>query len=112
MIPPEAEFLVGGLVCALAALAASALAAGHSWQAWIPLLFSAILFLTALIFGAKAGLLGSVLAAVVFAMFLFSPIGKISVADQTARTNLGWMILTGIAFSFLFAPPRSRFPHR
>jgi K+-sensing histidine kinase KdpD len=112
VIPRKAEFLVGGLVCALAALAASALAAGHSWQVWMPLLFSAVLFFTAVIFGARAGLLGSLLAALIFAMFLFSPTGKISVANDTARTNLGWMLLTGIAFSFLFAPPRPRFPHR
>lgn len=99
-------------MCALAAFGVSALAAGHSWQVWIPLCFSVVLLLTALIFGTRAGLLGSVLAALVFAVFLFSPIGKISVADQTARTNLGWMTLTGIAFSFLFGSPRSGLPHR
>lgn len=109
---PKAEFVVGGLFCTIAALLATAVAAGHPWSVWIPLFFSAVLFLTALLFGSRAGLLGSVLAALVFALFLFSPTGKLSVADQTARTNLGWMTLTGIAFSFLFAPPRSRFPHR
>lgn len=85
------------------------IAAGHSWQVWIPLIFSAVLFLVALLFGVRAGLLGTFLSALVFAVFLLSPIGKINVADQAARTNLGWMILTGIAFSFLFAPSGSRF---
>ncbi|HLW54765.1 MAG TPA: DUF4118 domain-containing protein [Candidatus Angelobacter sp.] len=107
-IPSAAEPLVGGLGCALAALAVSAVAAGHGWEVWIPLFFSVVLLVNALFFGTRAGLMGSVLAALVFAIFLFSPIGKIDVADQTARTNLGWMTLTGIAFSFLFAPPRSR----
>jgi hypothetical protein len=111
-ISPRAEFLIGGLMCALAAFAVSALAAGHSWQVWIPLCFSAVLLLTALIFGTPAGLLGSVLAALVFTLFLFSPTGKISIADQTARTNLGWMMLTGVAFSFLFGPPSSGLPNR
>lgn len=107
---PWAEFLIGGLVCALAAVVSGALAAGHTWEAWIPLCFSTVLLLTAVIFGMYAGLLGSVLAALVFAVFLFSPTGRMNVADQTARTNLGWMTVTGIAFSFLFGPSRSRFP--
>lgn len=111
-ISPAIPSLAGGGICALTALAASALAAGRSWQSWMPLAFTAVLFLTALLFGSRAGLLGSVLAALIFSLFLFAPIGKIAVADPTARMNLGWMTLTGIAFSLLFAPPRSRFPRR
>jgi hypothetical protein len=33
--------------------------------------------------------------------------GNIQVADESARGNLGWMMLIGIGFSFLFAPPTS-----
>jgi K+-sensing histidine kinase KdpD len=73
-------------------------------------MFTSVLFLTALAFGSRAGLLGSVLAALVFAVFLFSPTGRIDVANDTARMNLGWMTLTGIAFSLLFAPADSRMP--
>jgi hypothetical protein len=29
------------------------------------------------------------------------------VTDEAARGNLGWMMLIGIGFSFLFAPPAS-----
>lgn len=113
LVPPRrVESLLGSLVCVLAALAASFVAAGHAWQIWLPLGFSAVLFLTALVFGTRAGLLGSVLAALIFAVFLFSPTGKLAVANQTARANLAWMILTGVAFSFLFAPSRSRLRHR
>lgn len=111
-ISPAIASLAGGGICGLIALAASGLAAGRTWQSWMPLAFTAVLFLTALLFGSRAGLLGSVLAALIFSLFLFAPIGKIAVADPTARMNLGWMTLTGIAFSLLFAPPRSRFPRR
>jgi hypothetical protein len=48
-----------------------------------------------------------VLAALVFADYLFSPVGSIEVANDSARANLGWMLLIGIGFSFLFAPPTS-----
>jgi len=45
----------------------------------------------------------------VFAAFLFAPTGSVSVANESARANLGWMLLIGIGFSFLFAPPGSGF---
>jgi K+-sensing histidine kinase KdpD len=72
-----------------------------------PLIFTAVLLVTAAIFGARAGILGTVLAALVFAGFLFGPLGSIQVANDSARANLGWMLLIGIGFSFLFAPPSS-----
>jgi K+-sensing histidine kinase KdpD len=115
MWPPisrVAEPWIGGLVSMLAAFATTALAAGHPWRVWVPLIFTGMIFLIALLFGFRAGLLGTVLAALVFAVFLFPPTGRINVADPAARTNLGWMMLTGIAFSFLFAPSGSRFRHR
>jgi K+-sensing histidine kinase KdpD len=103
------DSLIGGVVCAIAALLASALAAGHSWQVWVPLVFSAVLLLTAWLFGLRAGILGTLLAAAVFAIFLFGPVGSVRVASEAARANLGWMLLIGIAFSLLFAPTTSGF---
>jgi K+-sensing histidine kinase KdpD len=102
------DSLVGSVLCVIAALVVSVLAAGHSWQVWVPLAFSAVLLLTAWFFGLRAGILGTILAALVFAIFLFAPTG-LRVADATARTNLGWMLLIGIAFSLLFAPATSGF---
>ncbi len=105
------DSLIGGVICAIAALVVSALAAGHSWQAWVPLVFSAVLLLTAWFFGLRAGILGTLLAAAVFATFLFAPRGSMRVANDAARANLAWMLLIGIAFSLLFAPATSGF-HR
>ena len=70
-----------------------------------------VLLVIAGIFGARAGVLGTVLAALVFAAFLFGPTGNLSVASDSARSNLGWMLLIGLVFSFLFAPPSGGF-HR
>jgi K+-sensing histidine kinase KdpD len=100
---------IGAGVCGLAAAATSAMAAGHSWQNLVPLVFIVVLLLVAETFGARAGILGTVLAALIFASFLFAPARSISVASESARSNLGWMLLIGIAFSFLFAPPTSGF---
>lgn len=99
------DFLVGGLLCAVAALGASLLAAGHPWEVCVPLVFSAVVLLTAVRFGARAGIAGTLLAAVIFAVFLFKPLGNLRVASETARANLVWMLLVGIVLSFLFAPP-------
>ena len=101
------DVLIGGLLCAVAALGACFLAAGHPWQVSVPLVFSAVVLLTAMRFGARAGIAGTLLAAVIFAVFLFKPLGSLQVASETARANLIWMLLMGIAFSFLFAPPTS-----
>jgi K+-sensing histidine kinase KdpD len=101
------DAVIGGLLCSIAAIAASAISNGHTWKSVVPLIFSVVLLLNARLFGARAGLLGTVLAALVFASFLFSPVGSIQVANDSARANLGWMLLIGIGFSFLFAPPTS-----
>jgi K+-sensing histidine kinase KdpD len=103
----QVDYLIGGIICMMAALAVSVIAAGHAWQSFVPLFFVAVLALIALLFGTRAGILGTLAAAVVFAVFLFSPLGKVQVANDSARANLGWMLLIGIAFSFLFAPPTS-----
>jgi K+-sensing histidine kinase KdpD len=100
---------IGGALCAIAAVVASAIASGHSWKTFVPLIFSIVLLLNARLFGTRAGLLGTVLAALVFAGLLFGPVGSIGVANESARANLGWMLLIGIGFSFLFAPPTSGF---
>jgi K+-sensing histidine kinase KdpD len=104
---PLMDTAIGGLLCALAAFGFSAAAGGHTWMNLAPLIFTAVLLITAAIFGARAGILGTVLAALVFAGFLFGPVGSIQVANDSARANLGWMLLIGIGFSFLFAPPTS-----
>ncbi len=83
-------------------------AGGYPWRSLVPLLFSVVLLIIALVFGARAGIIGTLLAAGIFAAFLFQPLGRLRVLDEGARTNLGWMLLIGIGFSFLFAPPTSR----
>lgn len=108
----RAHPLVGGLLCGAAALGVSGIASGHSWQNVVPLGFSVVLLAVAFFFGTRAGILGSLLAAVVFASFLFSPVRSIHVTSEAARSNLGWMLLIGISFSLLFAPPPSGLDRR
>lgn len=72
-------------------------------------MFSIVLLAVALLFGARAGVIGTLLSALIFAVHLFSPVGNYHVTSEVARTNLGWMLMIGIAFSFLFAPQKRTF---
>jgi K+-sensing histidine kinase KdpD len=108
----QADTLAGGLICGMAAAVASVVAAGSTWRVFVPLVFTAVLLLVAFYFGTRAGIAGTALAALIFATLLFNPLGRWHVADGAARSNLGWMLLIGLAFSFLFAPPTSGFRHR
>lgn len=103
------DSLIGALLCAIAAVGMSVVALGHSWEVSVPLIFVAILLAISARFGARAGILGTVLAAIVFAGLLFRPLWSIHVSNEAARANLAWMLLLGISFSFLFAPPSSGF---
>jgi K+-sensing histidine kinase KdpD len=105
--PRRRDLLIGGLICAGSAFGACLMAAGHSWEVSVPLVFSAVVLLTAMRFGARAGIVGTLLATLIFALFLFKPLGKLRVASEAARANLVWMLLMGVVFSFLFAPPPS-----
>src|SRR5258708_3046683 len=107
---PLVDSLVGASICGLIAVLASTVALGHKWQIFMPLLFLSVLLLISSIFGVRAGILGTLLATVIFAGLLFHREG-IQVADEAARGNLAWMLLLGVCFSFFFAPSNASFRH-
>ncbi len=85
-----AEF-VGKLrsACGIALAAAAALLvaafAPRPRGAWIPLAFIVVLFGLARWFGTAAGVLGSTIAAAIFALWLYAPLGSFNVASDEAR---------------------------
>jgi K+-sensing histidine kinase KdpD len=103
----RADALVGAIICGMSAAAASVIADGYSWRVCVPLVFTVVLLVVALIFGARAGIAGTAIAALIFSTMLFNPLGRVQVSDPAARSNLGWMLLIGLSFSLLFAPPTS-----
>lgn len=76
----------------------------------MPLLFIAVLFVAAMRFGAMSGIFGGLAAALIFAYFLFTPIGSLRVERSPARDNLGWMLLVGIPVSYFVATSREDVP--
>jgi K+-sensing histidine kinase KdpD len=106
---PMVDSLAGASICGLIAVLASAVARGHRWQMIVPLLFIGVLLLISTVFGVRAGVLGTLLATVIFAVLLFHTGEGIQVADDAARGNLAWMLLLGVCLSFFFAPPNASF---
>jgi K+-sensing histidine kinase KdpD len=83
---------------------------GSSFKTILPILFLAIIVFCAVRFGRVAGLLGTVIAARIFAVFLFEPTPSLGVADPAQRSNLIWMIVGGIAMSELLGNHRQQRP--
>ncbi|HUI84425.1 MAG TPA: hypothetical protein VL240_09385 [Candidatus Binatia bacterium] len=89
------------------ALAVARVFAGTAVSVVLPLCFIAVLWILAFRYGFAVGVIGSLLAALIFAHFLFDPLGSWHVNDLAARRNLAWMVAGAIALSFLFAPSNS-----
>jgi K+-sensing histidine kinase KdpD len=98
---PYLKTLLGVLICAWSAALMSFIFHGRSSRFILPVVFLGIVFLVSNRYGVSAGLLGSAVAALIFAMFLYAPIGSPLIADKTARSTLGWLVLGGLTVSYL-----------
>ncbi len=93
------------IACGLAAWAVSQVNWPPQWRALVPFAFLAFVLGLGGLYGRAVGMLGSIVSAVVFARSLYAPLGSIAVQEQASRSTLGWMLLAGIALSFLLLPP-------
>jgi K+-sensing histidine kinase KdpD len=73
-------------------------------QEVIPIAFLAMVLGLGMLFGRTVGILGSIVGALVFAYALYRPLGSLSIRDQGARADVGWMLLAGVALSYLLLP--------
>lgn len=91
---------IGVAMCGIAAAALSLLMGNVSGKPLLPLLFIAVLVAAALRYGVLSAILGSVMATMIFAYFLFVPIGSFAVKKGEARNNLAWMVVVGIPAAY------------
>lgn len=75
-----------------------------SLRGFLPLAFVIVLVLLSRQFGVSVSLTGSLIATIIFAMFLFPPLGSTRVENENARMSLGWMVLCAVAVSYLLYP--------
>lgn len=104
--------VAGVILCTAAALLFASLSSRNPWPLLTPVAFAAIIILLASRYGLLVSVLGSITAALVFAYFIYPPLGSFRVASQTERDHLGWMMMASIALSYLLLPGRrDRRPH-
>ena len=95
--------LVGVVWCAALSALLSLVFASRASRTLIPLAFVAVIVALASRYGAAVGILGSMVAAVIFSVFLFPPLHRVGIESPAARANIGWMLLAGITLSYLLA---------
>ncbi len=93
--------LIGIVICAWSAALMCFFFQNHSSKYLLPLAFIFIVLLVAVRCGVTAGILGSISAAVIFAVFLYQPFGSLIVKNTAARSNIGWMLMGGLVLSYL-----------
>ena len=92
---------LGVVTCTIAAASLIPLFRTSSFRTFLPLVFLGIILLVAVRFGNVAGILGTVVAALIFAGFLFEPRLSLAVYDSAAKSNLIWMLIAGLCISEL-----------
>ncbi len=97
--------LVAVLACALLAWSATLIKWKSPLQEFVPFAILGVVLLLGMIFGRSVGILGSVIASLIFAYSMYEPLGSLRVANQSARSGVAWMLLAGITLSYLLLPP-------
>lgn len=98
---------LGITLSAVCAIVFARLFSSTHWKLAVPFLFAAVLVLLAGRFGAVVSVVGSALAAGIFALHLFAPLHALRVENDAERATLAWMILLSISASYLLYPSRS-----
>lgn len=93
------RFVYGAVLCGTSAIVAVYLFREYSFSLYIPLWFIAVLLGTTILWGRVAGIVGSIVSAIMFLVFLFEPFGSLAVSDGVARVNLSCMLLAGLVAS-------------
>ena len=92
---------IGVSICVVVAALTVPVFADVSFRRLVPFLFLVVITTVAIRFGNLAGILGTLSAGLVFAIFLFRPLLSFAVEDPAARSHLIWMLLSGIIISDL-----------
>ena len=95
------------LLCAAASWSISQFGWDHSARVWLPMAFVVFVLVLGARYGRVVGMLGTLVAAIIFAHSLYRPVGSLAVEDQTARQVLAWTVLIGVSVSFLVLPTNS-----
>ena len=107
-IPPKLKVLIGTILCAAVAVVVAVMGQSKPGKSILPIWFLAAVMLVIFRFGALAGILGTVVSGIIFAVYLFEPLGRFAVHDEVQKNNLMWMVLVGLALSIFGHPPEKK----
>lgn len=96
------KWILAALGCATAAGLLNLLFKNSASRALVPLVCLVLIVVAAMRYGARAGIVGSVLATLVCCLTLL-PVGRLRVTDSAERANIVWMFLGGISLSYLLS---------
>ena len=102
--------MLAALVCSSFAFVVSVAAQKKSDNSTIPLWFLAVVLVVVLRYGALAGVLATTLSGLVFATYLFEPLGTVAIEDADQKNSLMWMLIIGLAMSLFGRPPNRSVP--
>jgi K+-sensing histidine kinase KdpD len=74
----------------------------------VPIIFLVIITVLAIHCGSRTGVVGTLISAALFALYLFPPIGSFLVHDLGQRTSLGWFLVGGVTLSILIGTPPAK----
>jgi K+-sensing histidine kinase KdpD len=102
---------LGTTLCGLIAITTCLLGQNKPGKSALPIWFLAAIMVIVFLFGSLAGILGTILSAILFALYLFEPLGHLAVHDSVQKNNLMWMTVVGLALSIFGRPPgKKRLP--
>ena len=97
------KWFLASLICGVAAALLSWFFKSSASRALVPLVCLVFIVIVAIRYGARSGIIGSILATIVFCFALFPPLGALRVDDQAERANVVWMLLGGVSLSYLLS---------
>jgi K+-sensing histidine kinase KdpD len=103
-LPERFKPLLGTLLCVVLAVVVAIMGQGKPGKAALPMWFLAAVMVIIFRFGSLAGILGTIFSGIIFATFLFEPLGRLAVHDEVQKDHLMWMVLLGLALSIFGRP--------
>lgn len=107
-IPSKFKVLLGTMLCGTLAVVVSVMGQTKPGKSALPIWFLAAVMLIIFRFGSLAGILGTIASGIVFAVYLFEPLGRLAVHDGVQKNHLMWMVLVGLALSIFGRPPETK----
>lgn len=92
---------IGVTACGAAAALLALLFWNSRFYILATVIFTLVVVAVAIHFGRSVGILGTLLGAAIFALWLYPPLGSLRVDSQQARGSLNALLLGGLVLSYL-----------